>query len=218
MKLNIQVEFDDRLLHPGQWARRPRALLLLLAVGLTPLAVYAAVSKPYTFSDGATISASQVNANFDTVYAATNANTDAISNIQISESGLKEELMPSTCPSGTTLGGVAGTESAFCIENSERGAATYYAAVQACSAVGRHVCSLNQWWVGSTLSGVSGMCNNNWEWVSDRDDANSGGHLQVIVGGNGCITQSWGWAGEHNNYSGPYTYRCCKGTISALFD
>lgn len=48
-------------------------VLGLMAMTATPLLVYAAVTKPYTFVDGAVISAAQVNANFDALYTAANS-------------------------------------------------------------------------------------------------------------------------------------------------
>jgi len=47
-------------------------LALIAAVLITPIAVYAAIVKPHTFTAGATISATEVNANFDTLYARVN--------------------------------------------------------------------------------------------------------------------------------------------------
>lgn len=207
MEIKIQITLD-----PQAWKesfKKPHMKALALLACIMPLGLFA-VSKPYTFTDGQTISAAQVNGNFDTIYTSFNTQDQSLT-------ALKDELMPTSCPTGMILAGAAGTESAFCIESNERSGLYYHEAVRICSAAGRHVCSLNQYWVGLVTSGMSNMTNN-WEWVSDRDDANSGGHLQVIVGGSGNHIQSWAWAGEHGNMGGPYAYRCCKGAISALFD
>ena len=132
---------------------------------------------------------------------------------------LREQLAPTTCPADMKLGGKPGTESAFCIEPNRRGGSTYHNAVNTCMALGRHVCTQNQWWhAASTVSGMNGMCDGNWEWVGDRDEAHTSGHLQVVIGGNGCTIQSWAWAGQHANGNGGNTYRCCLGGLSSIFD
>lgn len=182
---------------------------LVLGALVTPVALYA-VTKPYTFSPGDTIESAKINANFDAIFTELNRQAGVAT-------GLHEELMPTSCDTDSALGGVAGTESAFCIEKNERSATSYYEAVNTCAGLGRHVCTQNQFWIGTKIAGVANMCNN-WEWVGDRDDANSSGHLQVVMGGNGCIIQSWAWAGQHANGNGSQPYRCCQGGISGLFD
>ena len=124
---------------------------------------------------------------------------------------MKAASMPTGCPGGMVLGGLGGSQSAFCIETNEHSSASYYEATRTCAAAGRAVCTLDQWWIGTDLAGMVGMCGQNWEWVSNTDHANGSGHLRIIVGGNGCITQSWAWSGQHNNGAGSQTYRCCSG-------
>lgn len=67
MEIKIQVDLGS------DKARRTLMGLGLVFGALVPLAIYAATTKPFTFTDGATISASQVNQNFDTVYSAVDA-------------------------------------------------------------------------------------------------------------------------------------------------
>lgn len=196
--------------------QRSRVIAVMAFLAFTPLMLFA-VTKPHTFHDGDPISASEINEDFDVLYDAAVLQDEQLDSIFKLIDDIREELIPSDCPSDMALGGEAGSESAFCIEIDERPSTSYYSAVKTCAALGRHVCTQNQFWVGTAMAGVNGMCNN-WEWVGDWDDANTSGHLQVIIGGNGCTVQSWAWAGQHNNGNGNQPYRCCKGGISAIFD
>ena len=157
---------------------------------------------------GAGPSDQQVEAVLLTMGIATEAKQDQIIALLV---GMKEANMPSVCPQDMALGGLAGTQSAFCIETNERAATSFYEATRTCAALGRSTCTLDQWWIGTGLPGMVGMCPHNWEWVANTDHANNSGHLRIIVGGNGCITQSWAWSGQHNNGAGSNTYRCCSG-------
>jgi hypothetical protein len=71
IKINVDLNHLADLLKQALASRTGRACLILASIAL-PVFV-GAVTKPNTFSDGATISASQVNANFDTVYNAVTA-------------------------------------------------------------------------------------------------------------------------------------------------
>jgi len=67
MKIKVEVDLGS------DSARRKLMVGGLVVLGLLPLALYAAVSKPFTFTDGAVVSASQMNSNFDTLFSAVNA-------------------------------------------------------------------------------------------------------------------------------------------------
>lgn len=131
---------------------------------------------------------------------------------------LKEMLAPSSCPSDMVMVGLAGTESAFCIEKEERASTWYQDAVRVCANAGRHVCSGDQWYLGSQVSGVNNMCNHNWEWTNTRDHGYTNGHLMVTYGAAECTRQSWSWADQHNNGSTTNPYRCCQGGMPLYFN
>lgn len=69
------IQIDTRALAEGMGrllaSSKVRLLVGVAALGV-PLAVWAAVTKPHTFTDGSTISAAQVNANFDALVTAAN--------------------------------------------------------------------------------------------------------------------------------------------------
>src|SRR5690242_7983181 len=52
---------------------------------LTPYAFAGSIVKPYTFTNGSTADANQVNADFDTVYSQTNKNTANISSLSTNQ-------------------------------------------------------------------------------------------------------------------------------------
>ena len=64
-------------------ARKPKRwlglslLLMMIAIAGLLLLTAGSVTKPYTFSAGTTISASQVNSNFDTLYTLVSGNIDS---------------------------------------------------------------------------------------------------------------------------------------------
>lgn len=132
-------------------------------------------------------------------------------------SQLLERLAPTTCPAGMVLAGVAGTETAFCIEANQRSGAYYLTAQRACMAEGRHLCTSVQWYVGALTSGVNNMCNGDWEWTGTTEAAHTSGHLHVIMGGSACDHKSREWSGFGNNQSSR-AYRCCLGGLSNLFE
>lgn len=74
---NMKITLDTDVLMSSmqrQLARRRLRIGMGVLFTLGPLLVYAAsITKPNTFTDGAVISAAQVNANFDTVYSGVNA-------------------------------------------------------------------------------------------------------------------------------------------------
>lgn len=74
--MEIRITLDDQTFTSMRsWLFRRRTLFVLAGVGATlPVLLYATTyTKPHTFVAGTTISSSQVNANFDGVYAAVNA-------------------------------------------------------------------------------------------------------------------------------------------------
>jgi hypothetical protein len=72
LKIILDLSAVARLWRWCTGTRRGR-IASTLALTLTPVLVYAAsITKPYTFTDGTIISASQVNANFDPLYTAVN--------------------------------------------------------------------------------------------------------------------------------------------------
>lgn len=72
MLIQIDTEAFGRELRLLLSTRKARGMVAALLLG-APLLVYAAVTKPYTFTDGSVISAAQVNANFDALYTAANS-------------------------------------------------------------------------------------------------------------------------------------------------
>ncbi|MGH0031026.1 MAG: hypothetical protein ACQGVC_14625 [Myxococcota bacterium] len=85
----------------GWWATRRRAVrplaALLLVSGLAvPIAVYATVTLPYTFSNGSVADADEVNANFAALVAAVEANQDRLDEIG------QMFLTTDACPAGHT--------------------------------------------------------------------------------------------------------------------
>lgn len=85
MEIKFQIGIDDRIVAGIRQLYKPRTgLILLLLVGAaTSALVYAAtITKPNTFTDGSTISASQVNANFDTLYTEENAKESRVAALE----------------------------------------------------------------------------------------------------------------------------------------
>lgn len=94
--MEIKIQIDDeslrRLKHLGR-----RVVLTASFVGLSGVALYAlALSKPYSFTDGAVVSAGQVNSNFDTVYTEVSLMGDS-TNIR---AVVNKTTANSFCPSG----------------------------------------------------------------------------------------------------------------------
>lgn len=75
---------------------------IVLAAMITSFVIYAGtVSKPYTFTTGSTISASEVNSNFDTLYTLVNGNLDdnnisGISGSKINAGEVSADRLPSS--------------------------------------------------------------------------------------------------------------------------
>ena len=85
MEIKLQIGIDDRIITGLKRVLRPRTgLMLLVVLGVaTSALVYAAtITKPNTFSDGTTISAAQVNANFDTLYTEENAKESRVTALE----------------------------------------------------------------------------------------------------------------------------------------
>jgi len=142
---------------------------------------------------------------------------------------LLAQFLPESCPNGMVMAGVAGTESAFCVETTRRVAVPYEDAVQACATASRRVCSSTEWYIAARQNldtsgslGLTNMCNGAWawEWTGSQDHASGSGYLEITRGGNSanCQTKSWSWSGQHNNYSAAAPYRCCSGGVQHLFD
>lgn len=74
MKFKIEVDTQGLGAYLKEKLKRMRVGLLFLLV-LVPLVGVAAVSKPFTFVDGDTISAAQINATFDALYNTLNSST-----------------------------------------------------------------------------------------------------------------------------------------------
>lgn len=100
--MEIKLVIDERLVAVVKRVfrhilnRRIMAGMTLSLVGGMAFYVYAA-SKPYTFVDGATISAAQVNANFDSLVSELNVDAD-VHNIRAI---LSKATANSYCPSGS---------------------------------------------------------------------------------------------------------------------
>lgn len=94
--MEIKIQLDDQLLT----SLRRRSRQLFVGAGVVALSGAAmvawAVSKPYSFTDGAVISASQVNSNFDTIYNEANTLGD-VTNIR---DIINKAAANTYCPSG----------------------------------------------------------------------------------------------------------------------
>ncbi len=133
---------------------------------------------------------------------------------------LADLFAPSSCPSNMSLVNPAGSERAFCADNSQRPTSHYKEAQKACADEGRHVCTEQQYYEASQALGPSGWCGGNtWRWtgtMGERGAADGDLHL-IIAYHSDCRRTDWGWTGFNNNQSGPYAYRCCTGGISSSF-
>lgn len=133
---------------------------------------------------------------------------------------LREKLAPTSCPAGMALIGLAGTESAACIETTRRPGLEWMPAMQVCAAEGRQVCTANQWYLGSQSGLTTGQCDGTREWAGSRIHGNGDGHLMTIVGNDtgDCRYQTWEWSGFKDRYAGAIAFRCCLGGLSSLFE
>lgn len=73
--MHLRIDIDtDRILNFLSQTRSGKLLKVGMGLGLilAPVFVIAAITKPYTFTDGTVVSASQINANFDTIVTEVN--------------------------------------------------------------------------------------------------------------------------------------------------
>lgn len=128
----------------------------------------------------------------------------------------------STCPYGMVSRGVPNSESAFCIEEDERPAATYVTAVRTCAEAGRHLCTLDQWMIGAAAADgtphmdVPDMCEppeSGYEWTTakfiggDFPDNVGLGSDSLCSGGSLIGLGNFGINADSQSYE----YRCCRG-------
>lgn len=84
MDVQFKLKLPDALVRGAKslYTRRGR-LSFVLGVAMSSVVIYAAtVSKPFSFTDGQVISASQVNANFDTLYSEVNSKETRITSLE----------------------------------------------------------------------------------------------------------------------------------------
>lgn len=112
-------------------------------------AALATITKPYTFSNGATADANQVNANFNTVYQQTNVNTaniaTAINSITARKVNVSSPYNSSNFVASQALTAICGTGevltggSCSCTHSSMNTATTNYGLVWGCETIGNSI-------------------------------------------------------------------------------
>ena len=113
-----------------------------------------------------------------------------------------------SCPSGFTMVGTAGKRGNFCIDTSQRSAATFYNAMSTCHNLSltegdAFLCDLKEWYKACQVGGspsLAGMTGD-WEWVAAFDDY----YGPTVVGSSGCSSSASG--GDPLSVS--WGFRCC---------
>lgn len=111
------------------------------------------------------------------------------------------------CPSGFTA-----VNNKFCIETTERVAATFWNAHKTCQDLNYSLASWNEWRYSCQKSGLSpALVNmtNNWEWVGDinSSDGSYDATKGFIVGNGGCAKSDHP-SNSGSSESSSWTYRC----------
>jgi hypothetical protein len=107
------------------------------------------------------------------------------------------------CPSGFTLIGTAGRRGTFCIDTTERTAATWLSAKSTCTGLdlaegNSFMCTHSEWYKACLAGTPTGMTGN-YEWVDEMGSYS----YAWTVGNSACTTIYYDTTGTSN------TYRCC---------
>lgn len=191
---------------------RPGQLGVVLFFGLVPLLAYA-VSKPNTFTDGSTVSAAQMNQNFDTVYNAVTA---------LENRTTKKIMWSGGCSSHGTSGGY----NTYCTNATDFNTAADYLTVTSGGtftvkvagyyrinywgiSLGNNYCYILMYRNGSYFSHQHNYCGNEGAWTDNMSDQtwpmNVGDTFYVTIYNPGSYAyHSWNANGAHSRLQVSY--------------